>query len=135
MTRFTAAQVKRIYYLFDKHWHDLTEEYDMPEASALPEYSYDWQAIADELNAAENGQFWNKRAERTCRIEWRDDSYDTDAGYEHDGAYFCTACRAELPYPLQECWDDYQAGNCEKPINHCPSCGVCIVGENQGERS
>lgn len=72
-------------------------------------------------------EIWNNRAERTCHIEWRDDSYDTDAGYERDGAYFCTACRAELPYPFQECWDDYQAGNCEKPFNYCPNCGrKCI---------
>lgn len=35
----------------EKHWHDLSTDYDMPEATALPEYSYDWQAIANELNA------------------------------------------------------------------------------------
>lgn len=68
----------------------------------------------------------NSRAERTCHIEWRDDSHDTDAGYERDGAYFCTACGADLPYPLQECWDDYQAGNYEKPFNYCPSCGCKV---------
>lgn len=67
--------------------------------------------------------------ERTCRIEWRDDSHDTDAGYERDGAYFCTACGADLLYPLQECWDDYQAGNYEKPFNYCPSCGCKVVDE------
>ena len=71
---------------------------------------------------------WNSRAERTCHIEWRDDSYDTDAGYERDGAYFCTACGADLSYPLQECWDDYQAGNYEKPFNYCPSCGCKVIG-------
>lgn len=46
----TAEQVKQIYGVIEKHWHDLPTEYDMPEATALPEYSYDWQAIADELN-------------------------------------------------------------------------------------
>lgn len=44
----TAEQVRET---VEKHWHDLPDEYDMPEATALPEYSYDWQAIADELNA------------------------------------------------------------------------------------
>ena len=67
--------------------------------------------------------------ERTCHIEWRDDSHDTDAGYESDGSYFCTACGADLPYLFQECWDDYQAGNYEKPFNYCPSCGCKVVGE------
>ena len=79
------------------------------------------------IEAWESIKAWNSRAERTCHIEWRDDSYDTDAGYERDGAYFCTACGADLPYPLQECWDDYQAGNYEKPFDHCPNCGrKCI---------
>ena len=44
----TAEQVRET---VEKHWHDLPAEYDMPEATALPEYSYDWHAIADELNA------------------------------------------------------------------------------------
>lgn len=43
----TAEQVRET---VEKHWHDLPDEYDMPEATALPEYSYDWQAIADELS-------------------------------------------------------------------------------------
>ena len=47
----TAEQVKWIHEIIEKHWHDLSAEYDMPEATALPEYSYNWQAIADELNA------------------------------------------------------------------------------------
>ena len=47
----TAEHVKRIHEIIEKHWHDLPVEYNMPEATALPEYSYDWQAIADELNA------------------------------------------------------------------------------------
>lgn len=46
--RLTAEQVREI---VDKHWHDLPTDYDMPEATALPEYSYDWHAIADKLNA------------------------------------------------------------------------------------
>lgn len=50
--KLTAEQVREAH---DKHWHDLPAEYDMPEASALPEYSHDWQAIADELNAALGG--------------------------------------------------------------------------------
>ena len=51
-TRLTAEQVRDAH---DRHWHDLPAEYDMPEASALSEYSNDWQAIADELNAALGG--------------------------------------------------------------------------------
>lgn len=74
----------------------------------------------------------------TCSIEWRGESYDTDAGREYDGAYFCTKCLTELPYPLQECWDDYQAlvadyGNVlpwdKKPFRCCPNCGRKVVGE------
>lgn len=74
----------------------------------------------------------------TCSIEWRGESYDTDAGREHDGAYFCTKCMADLPQPLQECWDDYQAlvadyGNVKpwdkKPFLCCPNCGRKVVDE------
>lgn len=54
--KLTAEQVREAH---DRHWHDLPAEYDMPEASALPEYSYDWQAIADELNAALGGECEN----------------------------------------------------------------------------
>ena len=70
-----------------------------------------------------------------CDIEWRDDSHDTDCGHEHDGAYFCTSCGKDLPYPLQEAWDDYQAlvadyGNVppwdKQPFNCCPSCGAKV---------
>ena len=51
MNILTVKQVKQIHEVIEKHWHDLSADYDMPEATALPEYSYDWQAIADELNA------------------------------------------------------------------------------------
>ena len=67
----TAEQVRKT---VEKHWHDLPAEYDMPEATALPEYSYDWQAIADELNS---------RAERTCE----------NVGYYIDSTRFkCSEC-------------------------------------------
>lgn len=49
----TAEKVRET---VEKHWHDLPVEYGMPEATALPEYSYDWQAIADELNAELEGE-------------------------------------------------------------------------------
>lgn len=84
----------------------------------------DWQAIADELNAALGGG--------ECRIAWRDESTDTADGREHDGAYFCTGCGKDLPYPLQEMWDDYHALVCDygnkppwnkEPFTHCPNCG------------
>jgi hypothetical protein len=44
----TADQVRDT---VEKHWHDLSADYDMPEATVLPEYSYNWQVISDELNA------------------------------------------------------------------------------------
>ena len=46
--KLTAEQVRET---TERHWHDLSADYDMPEATALSEFSYDWQAIADELNA------------------------------------------------------------------------------------
>ena len=79
----------------------------------------------------------------TCSIEWRGESYDTDAGREYDGAYFCTKCMSDLPQPLQECWDDYQAlrahyGNVkpwdEKPFLRCPNCGRYVVDALTAER-
>jgi hypothetical protein len=51
MNILTVKQVKQIHEVIEKHWHDLSADYDIPEATALSEYSYDWQAIADELNA------------------------------------------------------------------------------------
>ena len=67
-------------------------------------------------------------AHNTCTIEWRDESHDTDAGYECDGAYFCTHCRTDLSHSLQIAWDDYQADmqNQEMPFNYCPNCGTKI---------
>lgn len=50
--KLTAEQVRKT---VEKHWHDLPAEYDMPEATALPEYSYNWHAIADELNVTLGG--------------------------------------------------------------------------------
>lgn len=65
----TAEQVRET---VEKHWHDIPEEYDMPEATALPEYSYDWQAIADELNAEIGG---------TCKLI-----------YDDEGILSCSQC-------------------------------------------
>ena len=50
--KLTAEQVRET---TERHWHDLSADYDMPEAAALPECSYDWQAIADELNVTLGG--------------------------------------------------------------------------------
>lgn len=67
-----------------------------------------------------------------CCIAWRDESTDTADGREHGGAYFCMGCGKDLPYSLQEMWDDYQVLVCdygnkqlrnEKPFAHCPNCG------------
>ena len=79
----TAEQVRET---VEKHWHDLSADYDMPEATALPEYSYDWQAIADELNA---------RAERTCEeiVRCRDCKHHESQGvsYSDKPLSVCTA--------------------------------------------
>lgn len=85
----TAAQVCEC---VEKHWHDLSDEYDMPEATALPEYSYDWQAIADELNAAVgNG---------TCHMDFIDE-YERPSGDE-DYLCECSECGGQMWEPAHD---------------------------------
>lgn len=103
----TAEQVRET---VEKHWHDLSADYDMPEATALSEYSYDWHAIADELNS---------RAERTCRIvEYADAQFPV-----------CSECGAVQPddYTVYYCW------NCgAKVLRNTPKCSettMKVVGE------
>ena len=93
----TAEQVREA---VEKHWHDLSAEYDMPEATALPEYSYDWQAIADELNA---------RAVRTCECvsEYAESPFDGKMIVLHR----CSECH-ELMRPH---------------MLYCPNCGAKVV--------
>lgn len=76
---------------------------------------------------------WNARAERTCRIEWRGEVYESEEGIEEDGSYFCTACDQELTGSLAEAWDDYQAWGYkgEQPFRNCPNCGAKIEGESR----
>ena len=52
-TLFTAKQAREVKDVIERNWHDLTDEYGMGPywSSAHPEDDYDWQAIADELNA------------------------------------------------------------------------------------
>lgn len=77
----TAEQVRET---VDKHWHDLSADYDMPEATALPEYSYDWQAIADELNVTLgiDDDYESKMDALLCRLtngKWsKSRAYDLD---------------------------------------------------------
>lgn len=103
----TAAQVREC---VEKHWHDLSDEYDMPEATALPEYSYDWQAIADELNSrvkppCDGGYCPLCGAiERTCRKVIPD---------EMEGYVFCSECGAEI-------------GEYGYP-NYCQNCGCKVL--------
>lgn len=76
---------------------------------------------------------WNARAERTCRIEWRGEIYESEDCIEEDGSYFCTACDQELTGSLAEAWDDYQAWGYkgEQPFRNCPNCGAKIEGEGR----
>lgn len=98
----TAEQVREAH---DKHWHDLPAEYDMPEAVALPEYSYDWQAIADELNAALGcGE---------CSIE------------ERNGDWYCTGC-GEMVGTCDTASELYIDGNAVDLWSYCPRCGKAV---------
>ena len=103
----TVEKVKRINEVIEKHWHDLSTEYDMPEATALPEYSYDWQAIADELNetlgAGTCRDVCNSVSEFTCSacgfncdlMSWIS-LFDGDDGkhrhHHHGTPNFCPNC-------------------------------------------
>lgn len=100
--KLTAEQVREI---VEKHWHDLPVEYDMPESSALPEYSYDWQAIADELNAALGGE--------ECE----------DAGTRFN-AWVCSKCKATLLLMFDD-YDEptYSVDGVADVPRHCPNCG------------
>lgn len=86
----TAEQVRET---VEKHWHDLPDEYDMPEATALPEYSYDWQVIADELNS---------RAERTCKqsrlfnLVWSECSSESYEWHGNELPNYCPNCGAKV---------------------------------------
>ena len=84
MNILTVKQVKQIHEVIEKHWHDLSADYDMPEATALPEYSYDWQAIADELNVTlgRDDDYEAKMDALLCRLtngKWsKSRAYDLD---------------------------------------------------------
>ena len=110
----TAEQVRKT---VEKHWHDLPAEYDMPEATALPEYSYDWQAIADELNATLGGG--------ECKWVWVESWTDTTDGRECDYAHWMPdcGCWSEGDYRFSD-FDDYE----EKPtgIVFCERCGKAV---------
>lgn len=74
---------------------------------------------------------WNSRTERTCRIEWRGQVFETESGVESDGNYYCTACNDDLPSWAETAWDDYQAARFtgEPPFRLCPECGARVVAE------
>ena len=97
----TPEQVRKI---MCNHWHDLSAEYDMPEASALQEYSYDWHAIADELNA----ELANGRGK--CKII----------------SEICSRCGAIIHESANMYWQYLDGGFRtvkHKPANYCPNCG------------
>ena len=87
--KLTAEQVRET---VEKHWHDLSAEYDMPEATALPEYSYDWQAIADELNAM--------LGSGTCHMDYIDE-YERPSG-EEDYLCECSECGSQEWEPAHD---------------------------------
>ena len=66
---------------------------------------FDWQAIADELNA---------RAERTCQIE---SSYLNDFTSNHECWY-----EFEMECGYRFTWDEMEPPNC------CPNCGCKVIG-------
>lgn len=109
MNILTVKQVKQIHEVIEKHWHDLSADYNMPEATALSEYSYDWQAIADELNAT------LKRG--TCKMEQMPECQFDDIT--------CSECGVAL-------WafsmDKAGEGVIATP-NYCPYCGCEVVNE------
>lgn len=76
---------------------------------------------------------WNARFERTCRIEWRGQVFETESSIDCDGEYYCTACGAALPTWADGAWDDYQAAHFkgDPPLRYCPNCGghVKVVAE------
>lgn len=68
---------------------------------------FDWQAIADELNAC---------AERTCHIEVHDNLAETDG--MGDVWLECDECHWQMP--LEPTTPRFK---------HCPNCGAKVVGE------
>lgn len=94
--KLTAEQVRQA---VEKHWHDLPTDYDMPEATALPEFSYNWHAIADELNATlGNG---------TCRRVL----------FEPTKTLVCSECGCGMPKQLDKyCY-----------LHFCPNCGREVI--------
>lgn len=101
----TAEQVRDT---VEKHWHDLSADYDIPEAAALPEYSYDWQAIADELNATLGGG----ECENVGEI--------TD--------FCCSECGARLYTETEDGYTMIKADEHTiiKTPNYCPNCGKVV---------
>ena len=106
----TAEQVREA---VEKQWHDLPDEYDMPEAAALPEYSYDWQAIADELNATLGSTTydpkWTLQGETQTQEFWRCEC--GNCGYE-----FGIEDRSSFPFKVT-------IDKVDVP-NFCPECGA-----------
>ncbi len=97
----TAEQVRET---VEKHWHDLSAEYDMPEATALSEYSYNWQTIADELNATTGGG--------ECECVWN----------EQEGTFRCSSCDTLLTNEISIEWPSHKVTPITLP-NFCPMCG------------
>ena len=105
--KLTAEQVREV---VEKHWHDLTAGYDMPAATALPEYSYDWQAIADELNTVIGG------GECTPHGEWKRVSQTQEVRH-----VFCD-CGYELGMDERDSFP-FQRTRLFAMPNYCKECG------------
>ena len=106
----TAEQVRNA---CEKHWHDLPAEYDMPEATALPEYSYDWQAIADELNATlgSDDEYEAKMDALLCHLT--NGKFSKSRQYSLDFMKSCVDEEYEMLYAKELADATLGAGECE----------------------
>lgn len=148
--KLTAEQVRDA---VEKHWHDLPAEYDMYEATALPGYSYDWQSIADELNATlgdddyehkmdallcrlTNGKFSKSRQYsldfmESCINEEFEKIYDDELAGTTLGN---GTCKNEWErfgkFRCSNCWFEVDSISTNttrpEPIRFCPNCGKAV---------
>lgn len=113
----TAKQVRET---VDKHWHDLSADYDMPEATALPEYSYDWQAIADELNKSLG---IDRESELKDALNDVAEKWAIAQAQAEDSARRCRLLEA-LARDWQELYENPDYGECVRLIDRMRKLGI-----------